>query len=202
MLTPLPILTNGSGANKTYTYKAFVYITPTNSTGTYYNYVLDSGNYQLSGLSGNILVLGDANLYVSSSCNLTGLTIEWNKHLNLYSSAPSVSLAGNNTANSDGTADSFAFYGTKTCTSLSLSGNAGFTGTIYAPSADFTLNGGGNNTVDFIGASITKSAKLNGHFNFHYDEALKNIGPSRGFIVGSWNEMLPSELPPASSIAH
>jgi hypothetical protein len=61
------------------------------------------------------------------------------------------------------------------------------------------LNGSGNNTTDFIGASITKSVKLNGHFNFHYDEALKSIGPSRGFVVTSWNEMLPSEVPPASS---
>ncbi len=201
--TPSPITTNGSGANKTYTYKAFVYITPTNSSGTYYNYVLEDGmNYHKDGLSGNILVLGNANLSVSSSCNITGLTIEWGKHLDLYSSAPSATLTGNSTANSDGTADSFAFWGTTNCTSITLNGNASFTGTIYAPSADFVMNGGGNNTVDFIGASITKTARLNGHFNFHYDEALKNIGPSRGFIVASWNEMSPSEIPPASSIAH
>lgn len=200
--TPLPVTTNGNGGSRTYTYKAFVYITPTNSSGTYYDYVLTDGNYQLpTGLSGSVLVLGDANINVSSSCNLTGLTIEWGKHLNFYSSAPSVSLSGNNTANSDGTADSFAFWGTTNCTSITLSGNAGFTGTIYAPSADFTMNGGGNNTIDFIGASITKTARLNGHFNFHYDEALKNVGPSRGFIVTAWNEMSPNEIPAASSVA-
>jgi len=200
----LPITTNGNGGSRTYTYKAYVYITPTNSSGTYYNYVLEGGlNYQLpSGLSGSVLVLGDANIYVSSSCNLTGLTIEWGKHLNLYSDAPSVSLSGNNTANSDGTADSFAFWGLPTCTSITFSGNAGFTGTIYAPSADFTMNGGGNNTTDFIGASITKTTRLNGHFNFHYDEALKLIGPSRGYIVTSWNELAPAEVPPASVAAY
>lgn len=202
--TPPPVATNGNGGNTTYTYKAFVYITPTNSSGTYYKYVLEDGmNYQLDGgLSGNILVLGNANLSVGSSCNVTGLTIEWGKHLNLYSSAPSTTLTGNSSANSDGTADSFAFWGTTNCTSITLNGNASFTGTIYAPNADFVMNGGGNNTVDFIGASITKTARLNGHFNFHYDEALKNIGPSRGFIVASWNEMAPAEIPPASSIAH
>ena len=194
-----PITTNGNGGNRTYTYRAYVYIQPTNSTGTYYNYVLTDGNYQLENLSGNILVLGDANLFASSSCNITGLTIEWGKKLNLYSSAPSVSLSGNTTANSDGTADSFAFWGTPTCTSVTFSGNAGFTGTIYAPSADFVMNGGGNNTIDFIGASITRTARLNGHFNFHYDEALKKIGPSRGFIVTSWNEMAPSEVPAVTS---
>jgi hypothetical protein len=204
--TPLPITTNGNGGSTTYTYKAFVYITPTNSSGTYYKYVLENGNYEVSpigGLDGKVLVLGDANLFVAgSACNISGLTIEWGRHLDLYSSAPSATLTGNSTANSDGTADSFAFWGTTNCTSITLNGNASFTGTIYAPSADFVMNGGGNNTVDFIGASITKTARLNGHFNFHYDEALKNFGPSRGFIVSSWNEMLPAEIPPASSIPH
>jgi len=200
--TPPPIITNGTIHTPIYTYKAFVYITETNSSGTYYDYVLEDGlDYQLANLSGKILVLGDANLFASSSLNVTALTIEWGKHLNLYSSAPSVSLTGNNTANSDATADSFAFWGTKNCTSITFSGNAGFTGSIYAPNADFTLNGGGNNTIDFIGASVTKTVTLNGHFNFHYDEALKRIGPSRGFVVTSWNEMLPSEIPSASSVA-
>jgi hypothetical protein len=202
--TPSPITTNGIGLGTTYTYKAFVYITPTNSSGTYYKYVLEDGlNYQLdSGLDGNILVLGNASVSVSSVCNVTGLTIEWGKHLNLYCNAPSAILTGNSTANSDGTANSFAFWGTTNCTSITLNGNASFTGTIYAPSADFVMNGSGNTTVDFIGASITKTARLNGRFNFHYDEALNNYGPSRGFIVASWNEMLPAEIPPASSISH
>lgn len=195
-----PITTNGNGGNKTYTYQAYVYFTPTNSSGgTYYNYVLTDGNYRLENLSGNILVLGDASLYANSSCNVSGLTIEWSRRLNLYSGAPSVSLSGNTTANSDGTADSFAFWGLPTCTSITFSGNAGFTGTIYAPSADFVMNGGGNNTIDFIGASITKTARLNGHFNFHYDEALQRIGPSRGFIVTSWNELSPAEVPVLTS---
>jgi hypothetical protein len=194
-----PITTNGS----TYTYRAYVYITPTNSSGTYYNYVLDGGlNYQLSGLSGSILVLGDVNLKVSSSCNVTGLTVEWGKHLNLYCNAPSATLTGNSSANYSGTADMFAFWGTTNCTSITLNGNANFTGTIYAPSADFVMNGSGNNTVDFIGASITKTTRLNGHFNFHYDEALQNHGPIRLFVVASWNEMLSAEIPPGSSVAH
>ena len=193
------ITTNGNGNNVTFTYQVYSYITPTNSSGTYYNYVLTDGNYQVPNLTGSILVLGDANVYASALCNVSGLTIEWGKHLNLYSSAPSVALSGNNTANSDGTADSFAFWGLNSCRSISFSGNSSFTGTIYAPNADFTLNGGGNNTTDFVGASITKSVKLNGHFNFHYDEALQFIGPSRGFIVSSWSELSPSDIPPASS---
>ncbi len=190
------VVTNGSGANRTYTYTAFNYFMATNAAnGTYYDYVLENGNYELASVNGKILVLGDATLYVTTSLNATALVIEWSRHLNLYSAAPSVSLSGNNTVNSDATADSFAFWGLPTCTSISFSGNASFTGSIYAPNAAFTLNGGGNNNIDFVGASITKTVRLNGHFNFHYDEALSSIGPSRGFIITGWSEMAPTDVP-------
>lgn len=190
------IVTNGNGSNKTYTYQVYNYFMATNSAnGTYYDAVLENGNYALASLNGKILVLGNATLYVSTSLSVSALVIEWSRHLDLYSAAPSISLSGNNTANSDATADSFAFWGLPSCESISFSGNASFTGSIYAPNADFTLNGGGNNNIDFVGASITKSVRLNGHFNFHYDEALATLGPSRGFIVTSWNEISPSDVP-------
>ena len=84
-------------------------------------------------------------------------------------------------------------------TSIVLAGNGTFVGTIYAPNAAFTLNGGGQDFVDFIGASITKTAVMNGHFNFHYDEALRNIGPFRGFVVTAWTEIPPSQVPAYSA---
>ena len=64
-----------------------------------------------------------------------------------------------------------------------------FLGTIYMPEADFTLGGGGNDAIDFIGAVVAKNIKMNGHFNFHYDEALGRNGPRRGFVITSWNEI-------------
>lgn len=193
--TPSPITTNGSGSHKTYTYKAYTFITPTNS-GTFYDYVLWDGDYQVPNLSGNVLVLGDANLYAGTGCDIKGLTIEWGRHVDVYSDAPSVKMTGNDLANGGGLASGFAFWGTTNVTSVDFGGNAGFTGTIYAPNADFALSGSGNSpTIDFTGASITKSVKLNGHFNFHYDESLAIYGPSRGFIVVSWSEMLPAEVP-------
>jgi len=33
------------------------------------------------------------------------------------------------------------------------------------------------------------SVVMNGHFNFHYDENLKRIGPAVGFVVSSWKEL-------------
>ena len=70
-----------------------------------------------------------------------------------------------------------------------LSANAAFVGCIYCPNAAFTLGGGGNNAYDFVGASVSNTVKLNGHFKFHYDENLRRIGPGRGYIATSWLEM-------------
>ena len=69
-----------------------------------------------------------------------------------------------------------------------------FTGALYTPSADFTLGGGGSTTTDFIGAAIVKTVGMNGHYNFHYDEALSKYGPNKGYVVTSWNEMSPGEV--------
>ena len=201
---PGPVITNYNSGDHVagYTYNRYSCSSITSSTNTtytatYYDYILDTGNYQVANLSGSIYVRGTATLYVTDTLNMSALAIKPGpgNSLQLYCGAASAALAGNNSANSDSTADSFGFWGLPSCTSLSFSGNASFTGTIYAPNADFRLNGGGNNNVDFIGASITKTATMNGHFNFHYDEALRRIGPFRGYIVNAWNEMSPNDVP-------
>ena len=109
-----------------------------------------------------------------------------NRQFNASAAHPS--LGGNGIVN-PGDAMNFQYYGMPSNTTLSYSGNAAFTGVIYAPNADFTLGGGGNGIYDFVGASVTSTVKMNGHFHFHYDENLKRIGPSRGYIITSWNEI-------------
>ena len=94
--------------------------------------------------------------------------------------------------NQNGDAMAFQYYGLPSNTSLSLNGNAAFTGVIYAPNADFTLGGGGNSTYDFVGASVTKSVRMNGHFHFHYDESIANRSKIGGYVVYSWNEIRPN----------
>jgi hypothetical protein len=79
-------------------------------------------------------------------------------------------------------------FGTPACKTIGLGGNGEFTGTIYAPQADTTFDGGGSMWRDFSGAAMVKSAKFNGNFKFHYDEALPKIGLWRGFTITSWNE--------------
>ena len=88
----------------------------------------------------------------------------------------------------NGTPLNFLVYGTPNVTSITMSGNSAFIGAIYAPEAVLTLNGGGNNS-NLQGASIVKSVKLNGHYDFHYDEALASWGPAKSFTANSWQEL-------------
>jgi hypothetical protein len=111
-----------------------------------------------------------------------------NGSLTVYMDGPSFTLSGTDLVDS-GNALNFSYYGTTNNTSVKLGGNATFIGTVYAPEADFTMGGGGNNPYDFIGAAVIKSATLNGHFNFHYDENLTRGGPKSGYIASSWTEL-------------
>lgn len=193
-----------TGYSTNWTYPTFTYITGqtynTNhtTTSTWYDYILNGGDYTLNTLNGSVYVGENSRLYVSTSLSLGGATIKPGKRFDLYSNASSTSLAGNNTANSDGRATSFFIWGTSNVTSLTLSGNAGLTAAYYAPNAALTMNGGGNNTYDFVGAAVVRSVRMNGHFNFHYDEALGKFGPDRGWYITSWNEVSPQSIPRAS----
>ena len=160
------------------------------STPTYFDYILSTDNYTLANLSGAMYVSGNAVLYVTSSANLSGIVIKPGASLKIYSAAPSVTLGGND----NGIAANFRYYGLPANTSLTIGGNGDFTGTVYAPSAALTMNGGGNNTIDFMGASVTKSVTMNGHFNFHYDEALGRLSDGGTYVVTSWNELTPQQV--------
>jgi hypothetical protein len=164
--------------------------------GVAYTHVLTNGNYMITvgNFGGKVLVTGNATLYVTrtASVGFSGtdfIKIDPNASLKLYVGSPSVSIGGNGVLNQSGSALNFQYYGLPSNTSLALAGNAEFRGTIHAPSANFTLSGGGNSVTDFIGSSITKTVTMDGKFNFHYDEALRRVGPSRGYIVTSWQEV-------------
>lgn len=169
--------------------------------GTSYTYVLGNGNYLLPSLSmsgqDSLIVTGKACLYVQGNVSMSGqssIIIATNACLQMYVRGPSASLRGDGVMNQAGYATNFFYYGLTNNTSLDVGGNGTFTGAIYAPNADLSLSGGGSSDEDFTGAAIAKTVTMNGHFNFHYDEALKKFGPFRGFIVTSWNEMSPQEV--------
>jgi hypothetical protein len=51
------------------------------------------------------------------------------------------------------------------------------------------MNGSGTTNYDVVGAIIGKTATLNGHFHFHYDEALGRARVLSKFNVASWREI-------------
>jgi len=164
------------------------------NNGVRYDYVFtQSGDFYITN-SGNILVTNGVTvrLLVSSNFKMTGnddrIVIKPDASLKLYMEGASFQLSGQGVVNETGNAANFYYYGLPSNTELKLSGNAAFVGAIYAPNADFSLGGGGNNNYDFVGASVTKTVTMNGHFNFHYDENLARIGAYRGFIPTLWTE--------------
>ncbi len=169
--------------------------------GVNYAYVVGGGNFELPSISlsgkDKILVTGNAVLLVRGNVSMSGqsfIQIEPGASLQLYVAGASTSLGGQGIMNANAKAASFGYWGLNSNTSISLSGNAAFTGTIYAPYAALTMNGGGSTTYDIVGATVSNTVRMNGHFQFHYDEALGRIGPRSGYTITSWNELLASGL--------
>jgi len=158
------------------------------------NTISSSGNYYLSSINNSITI--DApyvTIFVNGSIGISGnnaITLTTNVvNVTVYVAGPSVDIGGNGLVNNAGRAAAFSLYGLPSLTSINLHGNAQNTGTIYAPEAAFQFGGGGNNTMDFVGAIVVNSVKLNGHANFHYDESLATTGPGRGYVPTSWKEI-------------
>lgn len=160
---------------------------------TYPYRILSSGDYLLNGLSSSLYVGSNvtARILITGNVSLTGnkeIKIDNGASVKIYMQGSLFKIAGNGIVNDNGNAASLYYFGLPSNTAINFAGNGGFVGAIYAPQAAFSLGGGGNDVKDFIGASVTKSVQMNGHFNFHYDENLRRIGPGRGYIPVTWAE--------------
>jgi hypothetical protein len=169
---------------------------PLSFGGTNYIYGLETGDYQLTELklsgSEKVLITGHARLLITKELMISGnaaIYIASGASLQLFMEGEKANIQGTGIVNGTGNAAAFSYWGLNSNKDLTLGGNAAFVGTVYAPHAQLTLGGGGNNSYDFVGASVSNSVRLNGHFNFHYDEALKRWGPRRGYTITSWNEI-------------
>jgi len=159
-----------------------------------YQYVFTtSGNYKISSVRQGLYVAPKTvvNLYVTDNSKPTIIRLGGvgrdAAQLNFYMAGETFSLSGGNIVDS-GLARNFTYYGLPSNLTIKFSGNASFTGTIYAPSANLVLTGGGEDDYDFVGAAYVKSANLNGHFNFHYDESLLRMGPMKSYVAKNWHE--------------
>lgn len=156
------------------------------------NYMIDNGKWPLKFNSGDvILVTGQARLYVTGDFIMGGqsqIVIAPGASLQLYVGGQNTQFQ---TINNGGNCATFSYFGLPANTSVNLAGNNLLLGTIYAPSASLTLAGSGDpkNPFDFQGACAVNTIKMNGHFNFHFDENLKRQGPVRGYQIASWTEL-------------
>jgi hypothetical protein len=162
--------------------------------GVTYKYVLNNTNpWKLDSLDGSVYINGsDVVLYVTDSISLGSkmeIRIAASSSFQLYMAGATANISGAGIINESGIPKNFVYWGLPSNTALTFGANVGFVGTIYAPQAVFTLGGGGKNAYDFIGASITKSATMNGHYNFHYDEGLPKQMPANGYLAKSWAEL-------------
>lgn len=182
----------------TYSYPTYSYTYNNYNTNTiyqtnYYDQILQSGKYYMSGaLSGKTIVLGKAELVCAGGINFSGndvLKIATGASLTNWVGGTSVKIAGNGVVNKTGNAANYVCLCAPTVTSLSLGGNGEFTGVMVAPEAVTQLNGGGSGDMDFIGCLMMKSIKMNGHFKFHYDEALGKLAGNGRFLITSWDEI-------------
>ncbi len=185
-------------------------LAPPSGTGTN-TYAL--GNAGLPGssysywLNGSLSLGNGQTLYVAPSNNvtlyLTGsltmqsqnssyITLGAGASLKLYvgttsGSATTITLTQVNNTGDD---SKLQIFGLPSLKSISWNGNAAFSGTVYAPEAAFSMGGGGNTPYDFQGAATVGSMKLNGHFNLHFDEYLRQPGVhSSEFTVTYWQEL-------------
>jgi hypothetical protein len=128
----------------------------------------------------------------TADVNLSGndeIRVAWGAMVKWYQASANCVIKGNGVVNENLQAINFQYFGAPNNTSLTYGGNGTFTGVIYAPNAAFTLGGGGNTTFDFTGSSVTFTVKMNGSYNFHYDENLTKVGPGRGYIPVNWKEL-------------
>ena len=145
-----------------------------------------------SALSGNTIVVGtNVVLALDNGINMSGqdaFTVAPGANITVYSAGTSVTLGGNGVINQQPPID-FILYCAPSVTSFSLGGNGQFSGIVVAPNVNLTMNGGGNNSMDYSGCLMVNSVTMNGHMNFHYDEALGNIGGNGRFLITAWNEI-------------
>ena len=205
------LITGYSWNTYTYTYPTYSYKYPTAFTYTYYLYQMDpvvvtnhynnileaNGRYVSTALTGNSIVMGP-NVKLVLPNGLSGAenlffdyTDNINPGLTIYAGGTSASISGNQYINPSGFAGSLIVYCAPTVTSFTLNGNGQFTGVLVAPNADLAMHGGGNSDQDFCGSLMVNAVSLNGHFKFHWDEALGRMNSANNarYLVKSWDEI-------------
>jgi hypothetical protein len=158
------------------------------SLGTITGGTIFSGDYQATGMnpSSPITISGTVRIYLTGDATFTGagasLVIPIGSRLEVYTTASNVRLGGGGVVNGSGLAINNQWYTLAgVTTDFRITGSASWSGTVYAPDSDLRIGGG---SPLFYGALIARTITANGSVQFHYDEALGNVG--QGYSVKSW----------------
>lgn len=174
------------------TYTCTIYNTVPTYTTNHYDHVIGNGDYYATSLPGSTIVMGKGRLVLPNGLNMgnsDGFRIVDGGSITVYAGGTSTKISGNGVVNASGFAKNFILYSAPSVTSFTLDGNGEFTGVLVAPNADVTMNGGGNSRQDFTGSLMVNSVRMNGHFNFHYDEALGRMANNGRYLIQSWEEV-------------
>jgi len=164
-----------------------------NSNFPGYDHVFDSNlinAYELSfAPNESIYISSNVNvtLKINGDASFTNLYIANGSSLTIFMAGGKFILSGKTTVESSN-AMSLCYFGLPSNTDINLPsrGTDTFFGTIYAPAANLTMNGANFN---FIGSSIARSIILKGGSAVYFDENLLKVGPRRGYLVTSWQEL-------------
>jgi len=118
-----------------------------------------------------------------SDINITG---DPNQKVEFYLDG-NVELTGKAAINDGGIPGRCLIYGTSECEEIKINGDANFYGAVYAPAAHIHPKGNGD---DRFGAFVGRSIQIDGHGNYHYDEALRTVssGSLQSYRVTCWQE--------------
>lgn len=142
---------------------------------SWYDHILVNGDYYAPNLAGKTIVLGAARLFLPNGLSMAGgdaITISPGSSLVLYSGGSTCTVGGSGISNQDSLARGFVVYCSPAVSNLTLNASGSFIGVVVAPNADAVINAAGNNVVNAFGALLVRSLRLNGNWDFHFDEGL------------------------------
>lgn len=159
--------------------------TTSTSTSIYAAFIANNSSH-------TITINGDVTMVVPNDIDIMGnFVITTGSSLTLYVEGD-MDVAGIGLTNVDGLPEDLIIYGTNSTVggqSITLAGNAAVHAAIYAPNATVELKGAGSGG-EMSGSVVANDIVVTGNYEFHYDEALRDLGGGNPFSVGSWRELV------------
>ncbi len=198
---PVPVTVNSpTSISGTTTFPSAAVGTAINAADSTYYYDFGSSyNIAINGGGKNIQIAAGTKVVfiLNNHLNNPAISIGGNAFMNVNAGATlkvytngNLAMAGNGVANSNVEPATLQIYGTRTTTgqTITVSGNGQLRAAVYAPFAAVTANGGGA-TGQIQGSIVAESIDMNGGPDFHYDQALGNLGAGVGVGVSLWKEL-------------